>query len=68
MNSTPSDKHTSRMNGRSKRSALDDRNDSDLDNEDEEIDVKKLKANFDEQHQIMAVVEEFEDDYHNYKH
>ena len=50
MNSTPSDKHTSRMNGRSKRSALDDRNDSDLDNEDEEIDVKKLKANFDEQH------------------
>lgn len=35
--------------------------------EEEEIDVKKLKANFEETQQIMDVVTEFEEDYSKFK-
>lgn len=37
------------------------------DSEDEEIDVKKMKINFDETRQIMAIVKEIETDYNRSK-
>lgn len=37
------------------------------DSDEEEIDVKKMKANFDESKQIMALVEEIEEDYFSSK-